>query len=99
MKKSLLAGSAALMLLAGSFFAVFCYNTWSLCCGRCTAATFMNPGPFGLALLALNIIAVFLLFALRLHRRRQYSRCQCRCGVTLTTEWRYCPGCGRTNQP
>jgi len=99
MKKSLLAGSAALILLAGSFIAVFCYNTWSLCWGRCTAATFLNPGPFGLALLVLNLLAVFLLLALKLQRRLSGSRRGCRCGATLATEWRYCTGCGRVAEP
>lgn len=95
MTRRLLAGSAALMLLGGSFFAVFCYNTWSLCCGRCTAATFMNPGPFGLVLLALNLLAVFFLLALKLRHRFSLARRRCHCGATLVTTWRYCPCCGR----
>jgi hypothetical protein len=69
MKRRLLNGSTALLLVGGTVLAVFCYNTWSLCCGRCTAATFLTPGPFGLVLLALNLLAVFLLIGLKLHRR------------------------------
>lgn len=95
MRRPLLARSAALILLAGSFFAVFSYNTWSWCCGRCTTATFLNPGPFGLALLALNLLAVLYLLALKLQHRHALSRRRCRCGITLNTDWRYCPGCGR----
>jgi hypothetical protein len=94
MKRHFLTGSAALLLVAGTVLAVFCYNTWSLCCGRCTAATFLTPGPFGLALLALNLLAVFLLVGLKLHRRLSLARCRCRCGTTLTSGWLFCPDCG-----
>lgn len=96
MTRRWLAGSAAL-LLCGSFFAVFCYNTWSLCCGRCTAATFLNPGPFGLLLLALNLLAFVILVALKLRRRRFLSRQRCLCGAPLGPQWSYCPVCGRAN--
>jgi hypothetical protein len=94
MKRRLLTGSAALLLTGGTVLAVFFYNTWSLCCGRCTASTFLTPGPFGLALLALNLLAVFLLVGLKLHRRLSLARCRCRCGTTLASGWLYCPDCG-----
>lgn len=95
MKRRLLAGSAALFLVGGTFLAVFCYNTWSWCCGRCTAGTFLTFGPFGLALLALNLLAVLLLVGLKLHRRLSLTRCRCRCGAVLAAGWLYCPDCGR----
>jgi hypothetical protein len=94
MKRRLLTGSAALLLVGGTILAVFCYNTWSLCCGRCTAATFLTPGPFGLALLALNLLAVVLLAGLKLHRRLSLARFRCRCGATLVSGWLFCPDCG-----
>jgi hypothetical protein len=100
MKQRHLAGSAALFLAGGTILTVLFYNTWSWCCGRCTAATFLNPGPFGLALLALNLLAIILLLGLKLHRSLSLSRRRCRCGATLTAEWLYCPGCGRAvNSP
>jgi hypothetical protein len=92
----LLAGSAALLLAGGAFLAVLFYNTWSWCGGRCTADTFLTFGPFGMLLLSLNLLAVFLLVGLKLHRRLTLSRSHCRCGTPLTTEWLYCPGCGRS---
>jgi hypothetical protein len=95
MKRRFLSGSAALLLVGGTFLAVFCYNTWSLCCGRCTAATFLTFSPFGLVLLALNLLAVCLLVSLKLHRRRSLARCRCRCGTTLPADWLYCSSCGR----
>ena len=100
MKRHLLAGSAALFLAGGTFLAVLFYNTWSWCCGRCTAATFLTFGPFGLALLGLNLLALLLLLGLKLHRRLSLARCRCHCGVALAAEWPYCPGCGRAvNSP
>jgi len=95
MRRRLLAGSAALLLAGGTIIAVFCYNTWSWCCGRCTAATFITLGPFGLVLLALNLLALSLLVGLRLHRRRSLARFRCLCGGPLAAEWSFCPGCGR----
>jgi len=94
MKLRLLTGSAALLLTGGTVLAVFFYNTWSLCCGRCTVSTFLTPGPFGLALLALNLLAVFLLIGLKLRRRLSLARCRCRCGTTLVSGWLFCPDCG-----
>jgi hypothetical protein len=99
MKRPLLTGSAVVLLAGGCFLAFFLYNTWSWHCGRCTASTFLNPGPFGLILLALNGLAVFLLVGLKLHRRLSLSRSRCRCGGTLSAGWRYCPSCGRANNP
>jgi hypothetical protein len=100
MKQRLLAGSAAMLLAGGALLAVFFYNAWSWCCGRCTATTFLTLGPFGLTLLGLNLLAVFLLVGLKLHRRHALSRAHCRCGTILTAQWLYCPGCGRAaNSP
>jgi hypothetical protein len=94
MKRRFLSGSAALLLAGGTVLAVFFYNAWSFCCGRCTAATFLTLGPFGLALLALNLLAVFILVGLMLHRRLTLARCRCRCGITLASGWLFCPDCG-----
>jgi len=99
MKRRLLAGSAALLLAGGTLLAVLCYNTWSWCCGRCTAATFLTPGPFGLALLALNVLAVFLLVGLKLQRCLSLRRSRCRCGADLAAEWSFCPECGGAAAP
>lgn len=93
MLRRLLAGSAALLPVGATLAAVFCYNFWSWCCGRCTAATFLNVGPFGLVLLGLNLLAACLLLLLR-RRRLARRRGQCRCGTPLSPEWAFCPVCG-----
>jgi len=99
MMRRLLTGSAALLLGGGAILAVFFYNTWSLCCGRCTAATFLTVGPFGTLLLALNLLAALFLFGLKLHRRQAPSGKPCRCGTSLNKEWSFCPGCGSSVAP
>lgn len=94
MKRHLLAGSAAVILGGATLLAVFGYNAWSLCCGRCTAATFGTLGPFGLALLALNLLAAAVLVILKLRRRNALAHQRCTCGLNLSAGWVYCPGCG-----
>jgi len=96
MRRRILAGSAVL-LLGAAVMSVFCYNTWSLCCGRCTATTFLTLGPFGRGLLVLNLLAALLLLFLK-RRRRGLPR-RCRCGVAAATAWTFCPDCGRALTP
>lgn len=99
MKRRILTGSAALLIIGTTVLIVFGYNFWSYCCGRCTASTFLNPGPFGLALLALNALAAAVLVALRFHRRMRHSRVRCRCGTNLAEGWFFCPDCGEAASP
>lgn len=94
MKRRLLAGSAALLLGGGTVLAVFCYNTWSWCCGRCTFGTFLTLGPFGTALLGLIVLAALLLIFLKFSRRQRLAACRCRCGAPLASDWLFCPLCG-----
>jgi hypothetical protein len=93
-KRRILTGSAALLIIGMTLLAVFGYNYWSYCCGRCTVGTFLTLGPFGLALLALNALAAAVLVALRIRRRMRHSRTRCRCGATLADGWGFCPDCG-----
>ncbi len=95
MKKSLLAGTAALLLFAGSFLAVFLYNYWSWCGGRCNAAILLNPGPPGLILIALTLLGLAVLAGLRLYADRRQARHRCACGTYLAAEWAFCPQCGK----
>jgi len=94
MKRRILTGSAALLIVGATALTVFVYNTWSYCCGRCTVGTFLTLGPFELALLALNALAAVLLLALRVRRRTRRSRDRCRCGVPVAGDWAFCPACG-----
>lgn len=94
MKRHILTGSAALLLIGGTLLAVLGYNYWSYCCGRCTASTFLTLGPFGLALLGLNAVAAVALVVLKLRRRLRLSGTRCRCGTVLAEGWGFCPGCG-----
>ncbi len=84
-----------LLLLGGAAaLAVFAYNAWSFCCGRCSTATFLNPGPPGLFLLGAIILAILAFVAVR-GLRRKADRCHhCRCGALLDSAWIFCPDCG-----
>jgi len=96
MRRRVLAGSAVL-LLGTTVMAVFCYNTWSLCCGRCTATTLLTLGPFGRGLLFFNLCVALLLLVLERRGRGQHRRC--RCGAVAASAWAYCPACGSALAP
>ena len=74
--------------------AVFAYNTWSYCCGRCSAGTFMTLGPVGMGLLGANLLAFAVLVWLRLRRRGSPPHDLCSCGTILAADWHFCPDCG-----
>ena len=92
MRRRVLVGAASLVLSAGVLLAVLCYNTWSYCCGNCTLANFLDPGPFGLLLLALDLVAALVLLVLR-RRAGEGERCT-RCGTPCSTNWAFCSACG-----
>jgi hypothetical protein len=92
MLRRVLAASTLILLASGTLAAVLCYNLWSWCCVRCTVATFLCAGPFGLLLLGFNALAALLLLLLR--RRRPPVGGSCRCGTPLATGWLFCPCCG-----
>ncbi|HKL48429.1 MAG TPA: hypothetical protein VJ882_02125 [Desulfuromonadales bacterium] len=74
--------------------AVVAYNLWAYCCGLCAAENFVRPGPFGLLLTGVTVlagIALLILKAIRIHALR---RIRCRCGVPSASEWSFCPRCG-----
>lgn len=93
MKRRTLARSASL-LVGATTLAVLAYNYWSWCCGRCTARTFLTPGPFGFVLFALTVLAALLLLGLKVRRLARLSAARCRCGAILAEDWRFCPRCG-----
>lgn len=93
MKRRAAAGSA--LLTGGTLLAVFLYNCWSFCCGRCTARTLLTPGPYGIALFALTALAALTLLALKARRLARRAAARCRCGAVLAGDWRFCPRCGR----
>lgn len=93
MRRRLLFGAATLALLAAVLFSVFCYNTWSYCCGRCTLADFFDPSPLGLLLFGLNLTALLVLLRLR-RRPRSQERCCPRCATQADPSWLFCPSCG-----
>ncbi len=97
MRRRVLAGSVVL-LLGATLMAVFCYNTWSLCCGHCTATTFLTLGPFGRSLLLLNLLAVLLLLVLKRRSGGRHRRCG-RCGGAADAAWAHCPQCGAALAP
>jgi hypothetical protein len=96
MKRRILTGSAALLLIGVTVLSVFCYNYWSYCCGRCTARTFLVLGPFGLTLLGLDVLAAMVLVVLKIRRRLRPAEIRCRCGTTFDPEWAFCPDCGES---
>ncbi|MEJ2699723.1 MAG: hypothetical protein P8Z70_08705 [Desulfuromonadales bacterium] len=79
---------------AGVFLAVFGYNLWSYCCGRCTFRTLLTPGLPGYGLLALIAAAAATLAVLKVRRRRTAAHFRCGCGLGLKEGWLFCPGCG-----
>lgn len=93
--KRLFRSAPTLLLLGGAAaVAVFAYNAWSFCCGRCSAATFLNPGPPGFILLGANFLAILAFIAVRRHRREAERYRHCGCGALLRSHWLYCPDCG-----
>jgi hypothetical protein len=97
MKRKRLSGVAKeiLILFGAMTVAVFAYNTWAYCCGRCSMGTFMTIGPTGMGLLGANLVAFAVLVFLRLRRRRASSGRACSCGTSLGGDWHFCPDCGR----
>ncbi len=79
--------------------AVLGYNLWAVCCGRCTARTFLTLGPPGAILLALLALGSLMLVALRWRRCRLEARHRCSCGVRLAAGWDFCPDCGIVVRP
>lgn len=94
MKRRILTGSTALLLIGLTVLSVFCYNYWSYCCGRCTASTFLTLGPFGLTLLGLDVLAGAVLSILKI-RRLKLPETRCRCGTNFSAGWSFCPDCGK----
>ncbi|MFA5517105.1 MAG: hypothetical protein WDA20_12535 [Desulfuromonadales bacterium] len=83
-----------IFLGASAALAILIYNTWSFCCGRCSAASFLNPGPAGFLLLGLTFLFALALLLLRRRRRRTEAKRHCRCGQPLGRMWHYCTRCG-----
>jgi hypothetical protein len=83
---------------AGVVLAVFGYNLWSYCCGRCTGRTFLTLGFPGYGLLALIAVAATTLALLRGRGRRTGARFHCTCGARLNDGWFFCPDCGRKRE-
>jgi ABC-type uncharacterized transport system permease subunit len=100
MSRTLWTGSVT-ALLVGSSAAIFAYNLWSYCCGRCTARAFLTIGVPGGILMGLTVAAALLLVLLKTQRRTAQARLHCACGARLGQSWTFCPHCGRscTDQP
>jgi hypothetical protein len=93
MSRTLWTGSVT-ALLVGSSAAIFAYNLWSYCCGRCTARAFLTIGVPGGILMGLTVAAALLLVFLKARRRTDLARLQCSCGIRLGNTWSFCPQCG-----
>lgn len=92
-------GSITALLVGSSIAAIFAYNLWSYCCGRCTARAFFTVGPPGAILMGLAGVAGLLLVCLKASRRTALDRLQCSCGQHLGRGWRCCPQCGTVITP
>jgi hypothetical protein len=99
MNRTFLTGSVTALLVGSSIAAIFAYNLWSYCCGRCAARTFLTIGPPGGILMGLAAGAALLLFYLKSSRRTTLNRLQCSCGQHLGRDWRCCPQCGTATSP
>jgi hypothetical protein len=83
------------LLVVATALAVILYNTWSLCCGRCTVGTFARLGIPGWSLAGMSLAAGMVWQVLRWRTRRSARPEECpNCRRLLRTEWCFCPDCG-----
>jgi len=84
----------AVLLVVATALAVVLYNTWSLCCGRCTVGTFARLGVPGWSLAGMSLAAglVWLVLRWRTCSSARPDKCP-DCSRLLRTGWRFCPDC------
>lgn len=86
---------SSLVVISGfTVAAVLAYNLWAYCCGLCAAENFVRPGPFGLLLTGVTVLAGIALLILKAFRIHALRRSRCRCGAPSASEWSFCPRCG-----
>jgi hypothetical protein len=94
MNRTFWTSSITALLVGFSVAAIFAYNLWSYCCGRCTARAFFTIGIPGGILMGLTGAAAVLLIVLQTRRRAFLARFRCACGNHLDSTWLFCPRCG-----
>jgi hypothetical protein len=99
MKSTFWTGSITALLVGSTIAAIFAYNLWSYCCGRCAAQAFLTIGTPGGILMGLAAAAALLLVYLKASRRTALARLQCSCGQHLGSGWTFCPQCGTSTSP
>jgi hypothetical protein len=99
MNRNFWTSSISALLIGFTIAAIFAYNLWSYCCGRCTARAFLTIGIHAGLLIGLTGGAALILFFLRSRRRSALARSHCLCGSRLSSVWSFCPACGRSSQP
>ncbi len=86
---------ALLLLLSITGLGLICYNYWSYSCGRCTVDSLWAISfPAGI-LIGINLLALTILFFVRVRQRRRLDPLQCGCGSRLHPDWQFCPDCGQ----
>jgi hypothetical protein len=84
-----------LVFSLAAILAIVACNVWLFCCGRCSLNDYLQIPTIGWILIAANLIAGLILFAVQ--RRNSKKSCEdfCyECRICLRDTWLYCPNCG-----